>query len=98
METIKVYRNINTADRLFGLELADGAALLLVFFLAFMVNREGLFSNLLVLTVAYAGLRALKRGKPDGYVLDLARHVLSSRFKAVVRIDEAEPLSEETKA
>lgn len=98
METIKVYRNINTADRLFGLELADGAALLLVFFLAFMVNREGLFSNLLVLTVAYAGLRALKRGKPDGYVLDLARHVLSSRFKTVVRIDEAEPLGEETKA
>lgn len=97
MRTVKVYRNINNADRLFGLELADGAALLLVFFLAFMVNREGLFSNMIVLAASYAVLRAFKRGKPDGYVRDVARYVLASRFKRATAPDEAEPLTEEAK-
>ena len=90
MKTIKVYRSVNTSDRLFGLELADGSALLLIFFLAFMFNREGLFSNGLVLALAYIGIRALKRGKPDGYVLDLTRYVLSSRFRTLGQFDQAE--------
>lgn len=90
MESVKVYRSINAGDRVFGLELADGVVLLLVFFLAFSFNREGLFGNAVILVLAYLGLRALKRGKPQGYVLDLTRHVLASRFKAVAAFDEAE--------
>lgn len=83
---------MNTGDRFFGLELADGVVLLLVFFLAFSFNREGLFSNGLVLVLSYFGIRALKRNKPEGYVLDLTRYVLASRFKAVCAFDEVEDL------
>lgn len=90
MEAVRVYRNINTADKFFGLELADGCALVLVFFAAFMVNREGLFSNGLLLVLAYLGLRALKRGKPQGYLLALSRHVLMSRFKRPAGFEDAE--------
>jgi len=95
MESVKVYRSVNAPDRFFGLELADGAVLLLVFFLAFSFNREGLFANGLILLLAYFGLRALKRNKPEGYVLDLTRYVLASRFKAVCAFDEIESLKGE---
>lgn len=92
MESVRVYRSINAPDRFFGLELADGVLLLLVFFLAFTVNREGLLGNGLILLLAYFGLRALKRNKPQGYVLDLTRYVLASRFKAVCAFDAAESM------
>ncbi len=95
MESVKVYRSVNAGDRFFGLELADGAVLLLVFFLAFSFNREGLFSNGLVLLLAYFGIRALKRNKPDGYVMDLTRYVLASRFKTVAAFDDAENMKGE---
>lgn len=91
MESTKVYRNLNAADKFFGLELADGCLMLLVFFLAFMVNREGLFTNALLLVLLYFGLRGLKRGKPDGYLLVLGRFVLMSRFKRAPGYEEAEP-------
>jgi hypothetical protein len=90
MESIKVYRNLNIADKLFGLELADGAIMLLAFFVIFMVNREGLFTNGVLLVALYFGLRALKRGKPDGYMLVLVRFLLMSRFKRRTGFEEAE--------
>lgn len=90
MESIKVYRNLNIADKLFGLELADGAVMLLAFFVIFMVNREGLFANAVLLVALYFGLRSLKRGKPDGYMLVLGRFILMSRFKSRTGFEEAE--------
>jgi len=95
MENVKVYRSINSGDRFFGLELADGVLLLLVFFLAFSFNREGLLVNGVILLLSYFGLRALKRNKPEGYVLDLTRYVLASRFKAVTAFDETENMKGE---
>lgn len=92
METSRVYRNLNLVDKFFGLELVDGCILAFTFFAAFSVNREGLFSNGLLLLVVYLGLRALKRGKPDGYMLVLGRHVLASRFKRPASFDACEPL------
>ena len=92
MDTIKVYRNINAVDKFLGMELADGCIMLLAFFLAFMVNREGLFTNALLLLALYFGLRTLKRGKPDGYMLVLARFVIMSRFKRAPGFEEAERL------
>lgn len=83
MEPIKVYRSINAADKLFGLEFVDLGALMVVFFLVGTFNREGLIGNGVVMVLAYLGLRALKRNKPEGYMLDLARYVLMNRFKAV---------------
>jgi len=90
MEPIKVYRNLNSADKFLGLELGDGAALLLIFFLAFLFNRNGLFVNTAVLFLAYWGLRAVKRGKPEGYLLVALRYVLAGRFKRIGRFDESE--------
>ena len=90
MQAIKVYRNVNSVDKLFGLELADGCILLLGFFAAFMLNREGLVTNVLFLGALYLALRALKRGKPDAYMLVLARYVLTSRFKRLPDADEVE--------
>ncbi|MFA6093847.1 MAG: hypothetical protein WCU88_09830 [Elusimicrobiota bacterium] len=81
---------MNTVDKLFGLELADGCLLLLVFFIAFMLNREGLFLNAGIIAAAYAGLRAVKKGKPDGYLLIALKYLLSSRFKRVSSTQEAE--------
>ncbi|UPT74995.1 MAG: hypothetical protein M0D55_04580 [Elusimicrobiota bacterium] len=95
MESVKVYRSVNSGDRFFGLELADGAVLLLVFFFTFSFNREGLFGNGVVLLLAYFGIRALKRNKPEGYVLDLTRYVLASRFKSVGAFDESESVDGE---
>jgi hypothetical protein len=90
MQNIRVYRNINSVDKFFGLELADGCVLLLAFFVVFMVNKNGLFGNGLALVLVYFGLRGLKRGKPDGYLLVLTRYVLMSRFKRGPEFDEAE--------
>ena len=90
MEAIHVYRNINSADKFMGLELADGGILLLTFFFAFMLNKNGLFTNLALLILVYIGLRALKRGKPDGYLLVLGRYVLMTRFKRPAGYEEAE--------
>jgi len=87
-----VYRNINLVDKFFGLELVDGCVLLFTFFAAFSVNREGLFGNGLVLLLVYLALRALKRGKPDGYMLVAGRYLLQSRFKAILRHDECDGL------
>ena len=92
MESVRVYRSVNNTDRFFGLELADGAVMLLVFFFAFMFNRESLFVNAGVLVLTYFGLRALKRNKPEGYVLDLTRYVLACRFKGVGAFDETESM------
>lgn len=90
MDTVRVYRNISNKDKFFGLELADGCILLKTFFTVFLINRNGLFTNLALLMLVYMGLRTFKRGKPDGYLLVLARFLLSGRFKRTVRFDEAE--------
>lgn len=92
MNAIRVYRNINAVDKFLGLELADGCVLLFIFFAAFSVNREGLFGNGLLLLLVYLGLRTLKRGKPDRYMLVLSRHVLMSRFKKAPAFDECDRL------
>lgn len=92
MESVRIYRNINAADQFFGLELADGGVMLLAFFLAFLFNRKGLFANLLVLVAIYFGLRALKRGKPSGYLLVLSRFVFLSRFKRLPEMNESEAM------
>ena len=93
MESVRIYRNINAADQIFGLELADGGVMLLVFFLAFLFNRKGLFINILILLAIYIGLRILKRGKPSGYLLVLSRFVILSRFKRLPELDESEEVS-----
>ncbi|MDE1976433.1 MAG: hypothetical protein KGL04_08810 [Elusimicrobia bacterium] len=90
MEPVKVYRNLNGADKFLGLELADGAILLLIFFFAFLLNRRGLFTNAVILFLAYWALRAVKRGKPQGYLLAAARYVLTSRCRPIDPFEKPE--------
>ena len=92
METVRVYRNINARDKFLGMELADGCMLVLLFTLAFSVNKESLFLNGLVMAAAYVGLRGLKRGKPDGYASSLARHLITPRFKRTQMHSETDKL------
>ena len=92
MESVRVYRNINTVDKFLGLELVDGCVLLFTFFTVFSVNREGLFTNGALLLLVYLGLRTIKRGKPDRYMLVLSRHALMSRFKRAPAFAECEAL------
>ena len=54
-------------------------------------SAAALDGDLLLLAI-YFGLRVLKRGKPDGYMLVLARFVLMSRFKRAPGFEEAERL------
>ena len=92
MEPVKIHAHINAPDQILGLEIADGAILLLVFFLAFLFNRKGLFLNLLVLALVYFALRLLKRGKPGGYLLVLFRFLLLARFRRRPEPAEAEEI------
>lgn len=73
-----------------GLELVDGCILLFTFFVTFLINRNGLFTNCFLLVLVYIGLRALKRGKPEGYILILLRFALVSRFKRIPQFEESE--------
>lgn len=91
MRTIRVYRNLSAKDKLFGLELADWLIILLVFFAVFTANKESLCVNGLLLLLSYLGLRGLKRGKPDGYVLCLARYAAMGRLKDKPRFGAADP-------
>ena len=92
MKPVRVYRNVNARDKFLGMELADGCLLALVFVAVFTVNKESLFLNGAVLAGTYFGLRALKRGKPDGYVAVLGRHLLSPRFKGPPHFERADRL------
>ncbi len=92
MQPVKIHAHINAPDQILGLELADGAVILLVFFLTFLFNRRGLFLNLLILALVYFALRLLKRGKPSGYLLVLFRFLLLSRFRRLPEPEEEENL------
>lgn len=95
MEPVKIHRNINAPDQIFGLELFDGGVILLTFFLVFLFNRKGLFANLAILAAVYAALRVLKRGKPAGYPLILFRFILLGRFRRAPDLEEAEEISQQ---
>ena len=75
---VKVYRNIATPILFFGLELADCIGVFGVFLAVFYVS-DRLFVNLCFVAAAYVFLRLLKKGKPPGYTLHLARFLWSDK-------------------
>jgi len=88
MKPIAIYRNINTPDKFFGLELADWFFIIALFVVVFGFNREGLFLNSAILAIAYLALCALKRGRPAGYLICLLCFALSPRFKRLPDLEE----------
>ena len=78
----RVYRNISMPVKLFGLELADVAVVLILFLVVFNVS-DHIFLNLGVLALFAGGLRWAKKDKPEGYLVDLAAFVLSPRHRHV---------------
>src|SRR5262249_20105954 len=80
LQRARVYRNVDLRQSLLGLEPFDAVALGAVAWLLMLVNRGGLTWNVLALVLAYAGLRIVKRGKPEGYTTTLLRFYLRRPF------------------
>jgi len=87
---VKVYRNIATPILFFGLELVDCVAVFVVFLGVFYVSDHMLL-NLLIVACAYFSLRFIKKGKPAGYTLSLAKFLVSPEEKHVRLESRHEP-------
>jgi len=55
--------------------------------LLMLINRSGVAWNVLALSLAYAGLRLAKRGKPEGYTTTLIRYFVRRPFYSAAAPD-----------
>lgn len=76
--------------KLFGLELADVAIVAILFVIVFNVS-DHIVINLVVLILLAGFLRYAKKGRPQGYLVDLAAFVLSSSRRHVSLSDTLRP-------
>jgi hypothetical protein len=83
----KVYRNLELRQQLVGLEPFDALGLGALLWVLMVFNRPALGWNLLFLIAAYAALRVVKRGKPEGYTTSVLRFYFARRpfFSAAAR-------------
>ena len=72
----KVYRNVELRQQWLGLDLFDLVLVAALFTVLLLVNRRAIGWHVLVVALAIAGLRFLKRGKPEGYTTTLVRFYL----------------------
>jgi hypothetical protein len=79
LQRAKVYRNIELRQQWLGLEPFDAIALGALAWLLMLFNAGALGWNLLVVVLAFVGVRVLKRGKPEGYTAGLIRFYLVRR-------------------
>lgn len=75
--------------KLFGLELADVAVVMILFLVVFNVS-DHIVINLGVLILFSGGLRYVKKDKPQGYLADFMAFVLSPRHRHVSLTDSLE--------
>jgi hypothetical protein len=83
----KVYRNIELRQEWLGLEPFDALALITAAWVLLALSRRGLLWNVAILVVLYAGLRIVKRGKPEGYTTALVRHYVRRPFFSALAPD-----------
>ncbi len=83
----KVYRNVELRQEWLGLEPFDAVALGALAWLLMLINRNGLAWNLLLLVIAYTGIRIFKRGKPEGYTTTLIRYYVRRPFYSAAAPD-----------
>lgn len=67
----KVYRNVELRQQWLGLDLFDLVLVAALFTVLLLVNRRAIGWHVLVVGLAIAGLRLIKRGKPEGYTTTL---------------------------
>ena len=69
-----VYRGVAQRVELFGVDRGDLAVLVFFCYGCFIINRQGLPTNLLATLALLALLRFMKRGKPSGYTDRMLRY------------------------
>jgi hypothetical protein len=87
LRRVKVYRNIDLRQTLFGVEAPDFFVLGALFAVLIIVNNRGFGLNMLIELCAYVGLRAVKRGKPDGWSTAIAKFYLRPPFYSAAARD-----------
>jgi hypothetical protein len=97
VNTAKGYRKIHARNKLFGLELPDLLALLLVYLFLFMFSKN-LFLNILVLIILYLFLTFYKKGKPPHWTESWIRFLMTSRKYPAGRETEEELFDEKQSA
>jgi hypothetical protein len=74
-----VFRNLDRRQEWLGLEPADLFVLAAVGWLLMMIAPRAFAWNLLIVVAAAVALRLIKRGKPTGYLVALARFYVIRR-------------------
>jgi hypothetical protein len=87
LPSARVYRNVELRQQIFGLEQMDAVVLGFLTFVLMLANRHGVAWNVVVLLIAYAGLRVYKRGKPEGYLMTLGRFYFRRPFFSAAASD-----------
>ena len=87
--TVKWFRKIKTANRLFGLEFFDLFLLLTVFLFVFMVSTN-LIVNTALVVGAYFFLRLYKAGKPPHWTGSIAGFLARPKSYPALRETEKE--------
>jgi hypothetical protein len=92
----RVYRNVELRQEWLGLEPFDAVALGALAWLLMLVARGALGWNLVILLAAYAVLRIVKRGKPEGYTTTVLRFHLRRPFFSAAAPDTDDRISHVT--
>lgn len=87
--TVKWFRKIKTANRIFGLEFFDLSLLLTVFLFVFMVSTN-LIGNSALVTGAYFFLRLYKTNKPPHWTGSIAGFLARPKCYPALRETEKE--------
>ena len=75
-------------NKILGLEMIDSLILALVYLIVFLFSKN-LALNLILLTAAYAALRAYKKNKPPHYTQGLVRRLVKpSRYTEAREVSE----------
>jgi hypothetical protein len=99
LDRAKVHRNAGLRQSWLGLEPLDWIGLGFVLLLFRIVNRHALGWQILVLVLAFSGLRLIKRGRPDHFTTALIRFYLRRRpfFSATAKDTKHIPFPTELK-
>ena len=87
--TVKWFRKIRTANRIFGLEFFDLFLLLAIFLLVFMLSANLLVNTALLLS-AYFFLRLYKNNKPPHWTGSVAGFLVRPKSYPMQRETEKE--------
>jgi hypothetical protein len=88
LQRARVYRNVELRQQFLGLEPLDAIAIGGVAWLLMLFNRQALGWNVVIVMLAYLGLRLLKRGKPEGWTTAVVRFYARRPFFSAAAPDD----------